>query len=162
MNCMQHVFMKTPVGRLLLVADERALTHVSFAEGRGAMAAPEGSTLGANAVLEQAERELAEYFAGVRRDFTVALAPAGTEFQLRVWQWLQRIPYGVTWSYGELAKRVGKPTASRAVGAANGRNPHAIIVPCHRVIGASGDLTGYGGGMERKRILLEFEGVLLA
>lgn len=105
------------------------------------------------AVCEQ----LTEYFAGRLREFEVRLAPEGTEFQKKVWQELGQIPFGTTISYGELARRIGQPAASRAVGAANGQNPISIIVPCHRVIGANGTLTGYGGGIERKKWLLEHE-----
>ena len=107
--------------------------------------------------LDEAKRQLREYFEGERRDFELPLAPAGTPFQLRVWEELRRIPYGETISYGELARRIGRPTASRAVGAANGRNPLAIVVPCHRVIGADGTLTGYGGGLPVKETLLAHE-----
>ena len=101
--------------------------------------------------------QLDEYFAGERTEFAVALRLQGTEFQRRVWAGLLEVPYGETISYGELARRIGQPTASRAVGLANGRNPVAIIVPCHRVIGSSGALTGYGGGLHRKRALLDLE-----
>jgi methylated-DNA-[protein]-cysteine S-methyltransferase len=102
-------------------------------------------------------RQLSEYFDGERDEFDVPLGMTGTPFQRRVWQALQRIPYGETTTYGELARRLGRPSASRAVGLANGRNPIAVIVPCHRVIGSDGSLTGYGGGVERKRLLLELE-----
>jgi methylated-DNA-[protein]-cysteine S-methyltransferase len=102
-------------------------------------------------------RQLAEYFAGRRTVFDVPLAISGSPFQRRVWRALQDIPYGETISYGELARRIGVPSASRAVGVANGHNPISVIVPCHRVIGADGSLTGYGGGLERKRVLLELE-----
>lgn len=105
--------------------------------------------------------ELAEYFAGRRKKFTFPMAPRGTDFQRRVWSELRRIPYGRTMSYSELAARIGHPDAIRAVGRANGANPIAIVVPCHRVIGADGTLTGYGGGLDRKRFLLELEGALL-
>jgi methylated-DNA-[protein]-cysteine S-methyltransferase len=104
--------------------------------------------------------ELAEYFAGRRRDFTLAVDPPGTPFQRQVWGELARIPYGATLSYGELARRVGRPSASRAVGAANGANPIPIVLPCHRVIGSNGALTGYGGGLPIKRALLALEGAL--
>ena len=103
-------------------------------------------------------RQLADYFAGRRREFDIPLAPRGTEFQLAVWDELLRIPYGDTISYAELARRIGRPAAVRAVGAANGANPIPVIVPCHRVIGANGSLTGYGGGIERKQFLLALEG----
>lgn len=105
--------------------------------------------------------QLDDYFGGRRRTFDLDLVPTGTEFQLRVWSALRRIPYGETWSYRELADAVGSPNASRAVGSANGQNPHSIIVPCHRVIGANGSLTGYGGGLARKRLLLDLEAGVL-
>jgi methylated-DNA-[protein]-cysteine S-methyltransferase len=105
--------------------------------------------------------QLAEYFAGKRRDFALPVAPRGSEFQRRVWEELSRIPYGATISYAELAARIGRPGASRAVGRANGTNPIPVVIPCHRVIGTDGSLTGYGGGMPLKRALLALEGVLL-
>jgi methylated-DNA-[protein]-cysteine S-methyltransferase len=101
--------------------------------------------------------QLAAYFAGRLTEFSLPLAPAGTPFQRRVWAGLQEIPYGDTWSYGQLAGKVGNPAAVRAVGLANGRNPIAVVIPCHRVIGADGSLTGYGGGLDRKRFLLDLE-----
>lgn len=101
--------------------------------------------------------QLAEYFAGRRTEFTMPLTLRGTDFQRKVWAGLQQIPYGETWSYGQLADHLGRPTASRAVGLANGKNPIGVIVPCHRVVGANGSLTGYGGGLERKQFLLDFE-----
>jgi len=107
--------------------------------------------------LVLAGRQLEAYFAGERHDFDLPLAPAGTAFQLRVWAALREIPYGQTISYGELARRIDNPQASRAVGLANGRNPISVIIPCHRVIGADGSLTGYGGGLARKRLLLTLE-----
>ncbi len=106
--------------------------------------------------------QLAEYFAGRRRDFALALDPPGTPFQRQVWEELARIPFGATISYGELARRVGRPAAARAVGAANGANPIPIVLPCHRVIGSDGSLTGYGGGLPLKKALLALEGVLEA
>ena len=109
--------------------------------------------------LPEAVRQLRDYFAGSRREFDLPLRLAGTDFQRRVWGGLTEIRYGETWSYGQLAKRIGNPKASRAVGLANGRNPISILVPCHRVIGADGSLTGYGGGLERKRWLLAHEGL---
>ena len=111
-----------------------------------------------NAVIKQ----LDEYFDGKRQDFDLPLRPAGTEFQRQVWQALQQIPYGETWSYGELAKHVGTPNAYRAVGAANGINPIPVIIPCHRVIGSNGKLTGFGGGLEAKAFLLNLESPQLA
>ena len=112
-------------------------------------------------VLDRVESQLNEYFAGKRTTFDLPLEPSGTDFQLNVWELLRKIPYGVTTSYGELARRLGDPQASRAVGAANGANPIPIIVPCHRVVGSKGELTGFGGGIERKRWLLEHEGALI-
>lgn len=156
-----HTTMSSPVGQLLLVADEWALCQLSFEDGKSVSTPPAGSAEGSNEHTERARQELEEYFAGRRREFTVKVNLAGTEFQRKVWAELRRIPYGVTWSYGDIAKRLGAPAACRAVGAANGRNPVAIVVPCHRVIGANGTLTGYGGGMPRKRYLLELEGAAL-
>lgn len=144
----------SPIGPLRLYGTRDRLTCVWLPEGSGtAPDAPEKETR----VLAQTAKQLREYFAGKRTVFDVPLAPDGTEFQLGVWKTLEAIPYGETWSYGDVARRIGQPTASRAVGAANGRNPIAIIVPCHRVIGASGALTGYGGGMPTKKWLLAHE-----
>jgi methylated-DNA-[protein]-cysteine S-methyltransferase len=109
-------------------------------------------------VLDETARQLREYFAGTRQTFDLPLAPRGSGFQELVWQTLLKIPFGETWSYGQLAKHIGRPSASRAVGTANGANPISIIVPCHRVIGANGTLTGYGGGLPAKRWLLAHEG----
>jgi AraC family transcriptional regulator of adaptative response/methylated-DNA-[protein]-cysteine methyltransferase len=120
-------------------------------------AAPVDLVPGSNAILEQTQMELAEYFAGTRRTFTMPLAPAGTDFQQRVWQILQQIPFGKTRSYGQQADLIGDRAATRAVARANGDNPIAIIIPCHRVIGADGKLTGYGGGLWRKQWLLDHE-----
>jgi methylated-DNA-[protein]-cysteine S-methyltransferase len=152
---------RTPIGRLTLIATVEALVAVRFEAHHPLLAlhqAPATEVKSAeHAVLAHAERELLEYFAGQRARFSVPLAPRGTAFQERVWQELLAIPYGETRSYGELAAAIGKPTASRAVGAANGRNPLAIFVPCHRVIGANGALTGFAGGEDAKRALLEIE-----
>jgi methylated-DNA-[protein]-cysteine S-methyltransferase len=148
----------SPVGRLLLTGDEQALSGLFMMDtgGHSMMAAPQWSRRPGSfgAVAQQ----LAEYFAGSRTEFDIQLAPSGTPFQLAVWAELTRIPYGVTASYGEVATALGKSSlASRAVGLANGRNPISIIVPCHRVIGADGSLTGYGGGLDRKEWLLRHE-----
>lgn len=144
----------SPVGSLTLASNGKALTQLEFENPRYPLPAhPRGS----DKILDQARRELDAYFAGKLRSFTVPVAPEGTPFQQRVWAELLKIPYGVTRSYGALAAALGKPNASRAVGLANGRNPVAVIVPCHRVIGADGSLTGYGGGMPRKKFLLELE-----
>jgi O-6-methylguanine DNA methyltransferase len=142
----------SPVGPLLLTSDGKALTRVLFA------AEPDRSwSTETCPVLERAAAQLDEYFRGERTDFDLPLEPAGTPFQRTVWQALREIPYAETINYGQLAARVGNPRASRAVGLANGRNPISIVVPCHRVIGADGSLTGYGGGLGRKRTLLDLE-----
>jgi methylated-DNA-[protein]-cysteine S-methyltransferase len=150
----------SPVGRIHLAANENGLTHLLFADHTSHQPEGDGSVAAAS-ILAETERQLSEYFAGQRRTFELPLAPAGTEFQQEVWRSLREIPYGQTISYAELARRIGRPKAVRAVGAANGANPIAIIVPCHRVIGAGGRLTGYGGGLSAKRTLLELEGVSL-
>lgn len=148
--------MPSPVGRLLLAGHEDELHWLSFTMGSRARD-PEPGWREDPAPFRECIRQLNEYFAGERRYFDLPLAPQGTAFQQQVWRELQRIPYGVTISYGEMARRIGNPTASRAVGLANGANPIAIIVPCHRVIGASGKLTGFGGGLDIKQRLLDLE-----
>ncbi len=150
----------SPVGNLLLTCSERGLSGV-WMEVRAHPPAERARSL-APERFSEAIRQLQEYFAGVRRDFDVQLDLSGTPFQIRVWQELRTIPFGVTISYGELASRLSQPAAVRAVGAANGRNPVSIIVPCHRVIGSNGSLTGYGGGLERKRMLLDHEAAFAA
>ena len=149
---------ESPIGELLLVGDGRALHGLHMQEGRTAVSVHPGWRQ-ADVPFADVRGQLAEYFAGERVDFDVPLAMAGSRFQRRVWDALQEIPYGETTTYGELARRLGRPSASRAVGLANGRNPIAVIVPCHRVIGSDGSLTGYGGGLERKRLLLDLEAV---
>lgn len=157
-----YVTFDSPVGALLLTSDGSSVTGLYLPEPRyGPVRRPEwlpGDTL---PVLDAARRQLDEYFRGARNQFELPLAAAGTPFQQRVWRELCEIPYGRTWSYGELATRIGNPNASRAVGLANGRNPISIIVPCHRVIGANGSLTGYGGGLPCKQGLLAFEAAVL-
>ncbi|MCY4438775.1 MAG: methylated-DNA--[protein]-cysteine S-methyltransferase [Deltaproteobacteria bacterium] len=153
---MNYDWMESPAGDLLIVADDAALRMISFREGSYPGKVPEGWRRG-GAVVADATGQLGEYFAGRRQRFDLPLAPSGTAFQLRVWQALREIPYGVTCSYGEQARAMGQPRAVRAVGAANGRNPLPIVVPCHRVIGGDGRLTGYAGGLEIKRFLLELE-----
>lgn len=143
--------LETPVGRLLLRADGAELVEIRF----GAREIRTDET----ELLLRAERELREYFAGERYGFDVPLHLSGTEFQTRVWNGLRAILYGTTVTYSELARRIGQPNAARAVGMANHANPLPIIVPCHRVIGADGRLTGYAGGLEIKRKLLELEGI---
>jgi methylated-DNA-[protein]-cysteine S-methyltransferase len=147
---------ESPVGTLLLAGDGRSLRVVHFQVGRRARR-PDKEWVHDPRPFAAAVSELEEYFAGRRRDFDLPLAPEGTEFQRSVWRALRRIPYGETVSYGELARRIGNPRASRAVGLANGANPIPIIVPCHRVIGADGSLTGFGGGLEIKGKLLALE-----
>lgn len=147
---------ESPVGRLLLAGGGHALEMLSFTMGPKARG-PAPEWVEEPAAFDEVTRQLRAYFKGELRDFTVPLQPSGTEFQLRVWKELQAIPYGVTTSYGDLAKRLGNANASRAVGLANGSNPIAIIVPCHRVIGASGKLTGFGGGLDIKQRLLDLE-----
>lgn len=142
----------TPIGVIHLAVDDDELVELQLPNHP----APDG-TRGKHPVLTAAAKQLREYFAGKRSDFDLPLAPRGTEFQERVWKQLLRIRHGETCSYADVARAIGAPTASRAVGAANGKNPIAIIIPCHRVIGASGSLTGYGGGMPTKRWLLEHE-----
>jgi methylated-DNA-[protein]-cysteine S-methyltransferase len=146
----------SPLGELTLVSDGEALTGLYMTEHRHRPQLPP-ATGDDDGVLAQARDQLVEYFAGERREFDLPLRPAGTPFQQSVWAALREIPYGETAGYGELAARLGRPGAARAVGLANGRNPISIVVPCHRVIGAAGALTGYGGGLERKRYLLELE-----
>lgn len=145
---------ESPVGGLTLVSSGEAIAQLTFAQHRHAFAIPEA---GSDAVIDQARRELDLYFSGKLRTFAVPLAPTGTAFQQRVWAALRAIPYGATRSYAQQASAIGAPKAVRAVGSANGRNPISILVPCHRVIGAGGALTGYAGGTERKRFLLELE-----
>lgn len=154
-----HLVVDSPVGPLTLVSDGTHLTGVWFTEHRHAPAdvGRQVQAGEAPAVLRDAARQLAEYFAGTRTEFDLPVAATGTEFQQRVWALLRQIPYGRTRSYGQLAAELGQPGASRAVGLANGRNPVSIVVPCHRVVGSSGAITGYGGGVERKQVLLDLE-----
>jgi methylated-DNA-[protein]-cysteine S-methyltransferase len=151
-------YMDSPIGRLLLLSDGDVLTGLYMNEWETLLAeipdAKENATL---PVLAQAREQLTAYFAGEQQAFQLPLGMQGTDFQRLVWRELCNIPYGETISYGELARRIGNPKASRAVGLANGRNPVSIIVPCHRVIGADKTLTGYGGGLSRKQALLEHE-----
>jgi methylated-DNA-[protein]-cysteine S-methyltransferase len=148
--------MESPVGPLLLVADEKGLRRLEFVKGRAPVRLDPAWSEDA-APLQEAIRQLRAYFAGKLEKFDIPLVPEGTAFQLQVWKRLCEIPYGETISYGELARRVGNPKASRAVGLANGSNPIAIVIPCHRVIGSNGKLTGYGGGLPLKEKLLALE-----
>jgi methylated-DNA-[protein]-cysteine S-methyltransferase len=156
---MFYCHVSTPVGELLLAGDGTSLRLVAFPRGPHPQK-PEAGWERSEAPFRDALRQLNGYFAGKLRRFDLPLAPEGTAFQQTVWRALQTIPYGETLSYGGLARRIGRPSASRAVGAANGRNPIPIIIPCHRVIGAAGSLTGFGGGLSTKRKLLELEGAL--
>ena len=155
--------LSSPLGDLLLTARDGALAEIALMEatpecGRiGAPAASAGEAAGRPDALAQARRQLEAYFAGRLRSFDVPLSPRGTRFQLQVWEALRAIPYGTTVSYSELARRIGRPSAARAVGGAVGQNPLAIVVPCHRVVGANGALTGFAWGVDRKRRLLELE-----
>lgn len=154
---MNFTYLETPIGTLLIAGDNEAVRRIDFPKN-GKASKPEADwTQSERGPVGQAAKQLREYFAGKRADFDLPLAPEGTEFQRTVWRNLQEIPYGETISYGELAKRVGNPKASRAVGAANGQNPIPIVIPCHRVIGANGKLTGFGGGLPTKEALLALE-----
>lgn len=153
---MFYGWLDSPVGRLLVAGDGDRLRLISFAAG-GRVRRPAASWRRRDEAFEDAFAQLRAYFAGERTRFDLPLELAGTSFQNAVWSALLDIPYGETVSYGELAKRIGRPTASRAVGAANGANPLPIVVPCHRVIGANGSLTGFGGGIETKQYLLQHE-----
>jgi methylated-DNA-[protein]-cysteine S-methyltransferase len=146
----------SPLGELLLLGDGNALGGLHMQEGRKPATVGPGWRRQPGAFAE-AGAQLREYFAGERTAFELPLEPLGSPFQLRVWVALREIGYGETLAYGELARRLGQPAAARAVGAANGANPLSVVIPCHRLVGAGGALTGYGGGIERKRLLLELE-----
>ena len=153
---MYYCYLETPIGDLLLGGDDDGLAVVGFPEG-SMRREPQSDWIFNEKPFLKARRQLQEYFSGKRREFNLPLKPTGTEFQLQVLDELQKIPYGTTCSYSDIAVRIGRPKAVRAVGAANGRNPIPIIIPCHRVIGASGDLTGFGGGLPTKEALLRLE-----
>ena len=153
---MYYHVMQSPIGDLLLAGDDAALHFVYF-QGGPRPTKPDRDWEHSDKTFREVIRQLKAYFNGKLQKFDLPLAPEGTEFQMKVWRTLRSIPYGETWSYGELARRIRKPTASRAVGAANGQNPIPVIIPCHRVIGANGSLTGFGGGLPIKRKLLELE-----
>ena len=156
MDSTWYTHLDSPVGRLLLAANDRGLLCVGFPEGKTALK-PAPGWKADPARFSEVIRQLKAYFAGRLREFDLPLAPEGTAFQLRVWQQLRTIPYGKTVSYGEIARQIGNPRAVRAVGSANGRNPLPIVIPCHRVIGQDGSLTGYGGGIRIKEALLDLE-----
>lgn len=151
-----HTIVDSPIGSLTLVATDDALSGVYMEQHKRK---PQKDAFGerVDSGFEDAARQLGEYFAGTRTEFDLALRSDGDDFQLRVWELLRRIPYGETRSYGQLARQLGDPALAREVGAANARNPLAIVVPCHRVVGADGGLVGYAGGLVRKRFLLDLE-----
>jgi len=152
-----YAYIETPIGTLLIAGDAAAVHRIAFPQrGRAAKPEPEWHE-SQRGPLGEAVRQLREYFAGERSGFDLPLAPEGTAFQRGVWRQLREIPYGETISYGELARRVGNPKASRAVGSANGANPLPIVIPCHRVIASDGSLGGFGGGLPTKQTLLELE-----
>jgi methylated-DNA-[protein]-cysteine S-methyltransferase len=150
----------SPLGPMLVTADDNGITHVDFVGAKYTKPVQPGWVEDPKApALAACRKQLDEYFAGTRTDFDLPLAPQGSEFQQRVWQEIARVPFGETITYGELAKRAGTPGHARAAGAATGRNPVGVVIPCHRIVGSDGSLTGYAGGLERKRGLLELEGV---
>lgn len=156
-----YTHIESPLGALLATSNGTALTGLYMPEHRrGPSVAPEWQQAPEAAPFPALRSQLAEFFAGRRKEFDLPLAAAGTAFQQRVWEELRRIPFGERLSYGELARRVGSPGAVRAVGMANARNPISIVVPCHRVVGANRQLTGYAGGMERKQFLLDLEAAM--
>ena len=155
---MYYCYLDTPIGELLLAGEDDALAMIGFPKG-SMRRDPEPDWIFNEKPLATARQQLTEYFAGTRKDFDLPVALNGTEFQVSVLEALQDIPYGETVSYGEIAKRIGRPKAVRAVGAANGRNPIPIVVPCHRVISADGTLGGFSAGLAAKRWLLSHEGV---
>ncbi len=145
-------FYDMPIGRVGIAEEDSCLTQVTFRTEL-----PAGAVLEETPLIAQCRQQLDEYFAGGRKDFDLPLCPRGTEFQKKVWSALREIPYGETRAYGEIAAAVGNPKAARAVGMANNRNPISVIVPCHRVIGSDGKLVGYGGGLDKKKFLLDLE-----
>lgn len=161
-----YSLVKSPIGDVLVVGDDEAIHCISFCRGRNAVELDpawlsakvgSGGARDAGGLVRQAAAQVSEYFAGERQEFTFPVEPGGTVFQKQVWAELRRIPYGQTISYGELARRLGRPSAARAVGAANGRNPIPLAIPCHRVIGANGNLVGFAGGTDLKEALLRLE-----
>lgn len=153
-----YCYYQSPIGTLLLVGSSSGLEELHFQNKLEAVTLGDGYREDQSS-LAQAVTQLLEYFEGRRKQFELKLSPAGTPFQLKVWRELQKVDYGKTTSYGDIASRIGNPKASRAVGMANGRNPIPIIIPCHRIIGKNGSLTGFGGGLEVKKQLLELEQV---
>jgi methylated-DNA-[protein]-cysteine S-methyltransferase len=158
-NVLSYDELESPQGTMILTATQKGLAGVYFKGQKHFPRRRDWKRDTQNAVLRQAKRQLAEYFAGKRTHFSVALDPQGTPFQRSVWRQIAKVGFGRTLTYGELATRAGHPGSARAAGAATGRNPIGIIVPCHRIMGANGRLTGYAGGLRRKRALLALEGV---
>lgn len=154
---LNYLLLASPLGTLRLWSNGRQLVQIEFGDRK---AVPEGARPQGDAVLQSAGEQLEEYFAGTRRRFDLPLAPQGTDFQQSVWRALAEIPWGQWRSYADIARAISRPRAVRAVGTANGRNPLPIVVPCHRVVGSDGSLTGFAGGLEMKRYLLELEGSL--
>ncbi len=159
-NPTYYRYVDSPIGRLMLVGDDESLERIEFESAKTTMG-PQPDWSPTDRGLADAARQLKEYFAGRRQSFDLELRPTGTEFQQRTWNALRDIPYGETVSYAELARSIGKPKAVRAVGAANGRNPLPIVVPCHRVIGSNGHLTGFAAGTDIKKQLLKLEGAVI-
>ena len=155
-----YTLLETTFGALCIAGTVQGLTHVEFQDGERPVR-PEPDWQEDQGILDEARKQLQEYFERRRQRFTLPVAPGGTPFQHRVWRELRQIPWGTTTTYREIAERIGQPAAVRAVGHANGRNPVAIVIPCHRVVGANGRLTGYAGGIAVKRRLLQHEGALL-
>ena len=153
---MYYCYFETPIGELLLAGEDNGLSMIGFPKGK-MRRDPEPDWIFNEKPFANTRQQLAEYFAGERKDFDLPVRLSGTEFQVQVLKELQRIPYGETTSYGEIARRIGRPKAMRAVGRANGANPIPIVIPCHRVIGSGGDLTGFGGGLDTKEALLRLE-----
>lgn len=154
---MHYTYLDSPIGDLLLAGDDEGLKVIAFPKGKGSRE-PDPDWMADERPFEEVKWQLKAYFRGELKKFDIKLCPDGTQFQLDVLTALLKIPYGETRSYGELAADLGRPNSSRAVGGANGRNPLPIVIPCHRVIGSDGSLTGFGGGVETKRYLLELEG----
>jgi len=153
-NGVKYGYLESPVGTVEIAATEQGIRHIYFVEQpKQAGGHPQSDSV----ILKSAKQQLSQYFAGERQDFDLPLAPIGTDFQQQVWQALRTIAYGKTCSYGDIARQINNQKAVRAVGAANGKNPLSIVVPCHRVIGKSGKLTGYAGGLSRKAWLLQLE-----
>ncbi len=156
-DILRYIYLDSPVGDLLITGDECGIRHISFPREQLPSAPDEKWQMADPQEFSEAANQLASYFSGELTEFDLSLNPKGTPFQMSVWEALQTIPYGETISYGDQARRIGNPNASRAVGAANGANPIAIVIPCHRVIGANNSLTGFTGGLDKKQFLLAHE-----